>query len=283
MTVGATLVFAVLCLPLIGGFKGWGIGPLSRYLSAASSFAMALAVIWLGLSLKYRVDVRYGVVLWAFVPVSFVLIFVDGHRSVWLACAVVLLTLVMIGELRIERAWSWGVALSLAAIAALLAAQAVGLDPLRYFTSRAGAFVDPYGDRTSAWRAYVWRAQLVASWRTPLVGQGLGGYWSVYVPELNGTVTASPHSMYVQTLVKLGAVGLGLHRAVALGVFTTLKRALGRFDQLCGADRVLVVMAVAVVPASLAFQSVYAVEMGSMIWLGLGLAALAGRPERAAE
>ncbi len=32
MTVGATLVFAVLCLPLIGGFKGWGIGPLSRYL-----------------------------------------------------------------------------------------------------------------------------------------------------------------------------------------------------------------------------------------------------------
>ncbi len=89
--------------------------------------------------------------------------------------------------------------------------------------------------------------------------------------------------MYVQTLVKLGAVGLGLYLAVALGVFTTLKRALGRFDQLCGADRVLVVMAVAVVPASLAFQSVYAVEMGSMIWLGLGLAALAGRPERAAE
>ena len=43
------------------------------------------------------------------------------------------------------------------------------------------------------------------------MGEGFGGYWKIYIPELGQELDVSPHSLYVQTLVKTGVIGLGLY------------------------------------------------------------------------
>lgn len=106
----------------------------------------------------------------------------------------------------------------------------------------------------------------------PLFGQGFGGYWDVYVPELGARVITSPHSVYVQTLVKVGLVGL----ASLLAWFGVCIRLLAQVVVLRDGGNspqwVLVVMGLVAIAATLAYGSVYALDFWPLAWLGLGLA-----------
>lgn len=83
-------------------------------------------------------------------------------------------------------------------------------DALQASITYSATFVrDPTADVTAAWRLELWRQALASAREHPLIGQGLGGYWSNVDPN-GAPVNQMPHNGYLGVLVKLGGIGLGL-------------------------------------------------------------------------
>jgi len=273
---GASVPLVLAAIPVIGALKGWGIGAESRYLPASISLALLYGVAWMLIASRAGV-LRVPTFLIALMTIlGGVMVFVDSHRSVWLVLLVLVLAFLLLGELQLRRAWAWGLAtVSIIGVVAIVAMSG-GVDPLAYLSTRGGALVDPLSDPTSAWRIYLWQANLNELAASPFLGSGLGGFWNVYVPELAANVTVSPHSLFVQTAVKLGAVGLALYLWVSVTAARVLIKARSVADRLGASDRVLVVAGIAACAGSLAFHLTYSLEYAGLTWIGLGLAAAMG-------
>ncbi|MDZ4180165.1 MAG: O-antigen ligase family protein [Coriobacteriia bacterium] len=272
LLAGAPIIGVLLGLPLVASVFGWGFGAATRFYPSSVSLAILLASMFIYLSdSRYQSSPRillYGV----YALVGFVLI-KDAHRSVWLVAAVCLALLVNQREVKIARALPWVLGTLLTVVVAILAARSLGTETLAYLVERAGAFLNPAGDRSSYWRLSVWGAYVQPFLQSPLLGHGFGGYWEAYVPELGGRVVTSPHSMYVQTLVKTGLIGLG----VLLGWFVSVFRALSsglREQRISGTSRAVLMLGLLGVAASLAYGSVYPLDLWPLAWIGLALAEL---------
>ena len=203
-----------------------------------------------------------------------VLVLVDSHRSVWMSVGVIVLVMLGLRELALSRAWSWGLAALALMVVATVAAIEAGLDPVQYISTRASAFIDPAADRTSAWRLYVWQANLREYLAHPIVGEGFGAYWSAYVPQFDAVVDVSPHSIYVQTLVKAGAAGLLLYVA---SLVTAGRAMLSRVSGLRAsgtADWAFLAMGIASLFTAVLYQIPYALEWYTPVWIGLALSAV---------
>lgn len=268
---------AVLTLglvPLIGILKGWGLGPESRFLPSAASLGLVLG--WFALSLAVRSGVfRLSMTLvWVLALPLAGLVLVDGHRSVWLVTLAILLSLVLTREVGSVLTSGWVIpgtaVVGLIIVSVLLA----GATPAPHLAARAKAFTDPNMDATASWRQTQWQAQIRVWRQSPLEGQGFGGYWSAGTAY--GSSDVSPHNLYVQTLVKLGGVGLALLLAVAAAIAAVLTRELaelrrlGRRDEL---DYVLVLMGLVGLAAVLVYGVSYALDYYALLFVGLGLAA----------
>ena len=72
----------------------------------------------------------------------------------------------------------------------------------------------------------VWDSSIKSILEKPLFGQGFGGYWNIFVPELNTTFNLPPHNLYIHTVVKIGLIGLILYLIIILKIYKKLKRAL---------------------------------------------------------
>jgi hypothetical protein len=266
----------VLLLPVIGSAKGWSFGASSRFLFAAVSLGVWYGLLWVYLRWRDGLRIPPWIVVGLVVGLGTVEVLVDGHRSVWLAAAVTVLTLIWLGVFRGGRRWVT-VAIAVLLVAVVVGtAWSIGADPGAYVANRVMAFTNPTQDVTSFWRLGVWKAAIESAAGTQPVGLGLGGYWNLYVPELGGVVTVFPHNMYVMTVVKLGLVGLVLwfwliaEAAVAL-VSAWRARAGASPD-----DEVLLAMGLCALTSAVAYQIAYSVAAISLIWLGLGLAAALG-------
>ena len=261
----------ITALPVVVAAKGWDVGADSRFYPSAISLALLYSAIWFGISAT-RDRLRSGrVVSTAVLLLAGVFIVADSHRSVWLVAALSSLVLIRYGFIRLSRIWAWGLgaALGIGVVGVIVGLS--GVNVLEYVSTRASAFLNPTADATSYWRLVVWKAYLGPWLANPVLGQGFGAYWDIYVPEFGGRTTVFPHSLYVVTLVKLGASGL----AALLGWFYAAWRALAfRVRQQQGVMSISVplVMGVLGVVGSLAYGTVYHLEFWSLAWLGVGLA-----------
>jgi O-antigen ligase len=63
-------------------------------------------------------------------------------------------------------------------------------------------------DQTGNWRLLVQAVAVQEGLKTPVFGQGFGGYFSYYVESLGQVINYPPHSMYVYLFQKAGIIGL---------------------------------------------------------------------------
>lgn len=275
----APIVGAALMLPLVATEMGWGLRAVFRFYPASISLALLLATLWIQMADAGRFKPRM-LVYSAYVLVGLVIL-KDAHRSVWLVAAVSLLVLAFMHEVRLGRVLPWAIGVLLAVGTVGLAAVPARGEMLEYFGERGRAFLDPASDASSYWRLTVWRAYLRPFLQNPLFGHGFGGYWDVYVPELGARISTSPHSVYVQTLVKTGLTGMAALLGWFLTGLRTLQSAVGDV-QVSRSSRVVVVMGLLGVLASLTYGIVYALDPWPLAWVGLALAEIFHREPVAA-
>jgi O-antigen ligase len=272
-SVGLTLV----AVPIVGSMKGWGIGPASRFLP--SSVSLGLLYGWVTLLLAGERGVLRAP-RWLGRALSFpvaVMLLVDSHRSVWLTGLVLLAYFLVLGRIA-AGLFVKMVVLGATVVASVLAVTTLlGLDTLSYVESRGSAIINPSGDVTSSWRLDLWASNL-ARWREhPWIGEGFGGYYAGNA--LNGVVvTTGPHSLPVQTLVSMGAIGLILIMGSILVSGLILWKALGaqrsaRQDSL---DALMLELGLGILISAQVYWAVYAFDYYSCLWVGIALAVAFG-------
>jgi O-antigen ligase len=63
-------------------------------------------------------------------------------------------------------------------------------------------------DPTGYWRYVVQSSAILQGMETPIFGQGFGGYFQFYVPELNKIIEYPPHNMFIYIFLKSGVIGV---------------------------------------------------------------------------
>ena len=149
----------------------------------------------------------------------------------------------------------------------------------RYLSERLVAFTNPKADSTSFWRLAVWDASLNDFINSPLFGKGFGGYWHTFVPELNNVVSFSPHNLYIQTLVKIGLVGLFLYLIIVFKFYKKLRTNLVLLkdrikDAVSVTDVPIIIFSIVVLISSHIYYLVYSLDYFSMLYIGLGAASI---------
>ncbi len=275
----ASLIIPVLSVPLIGSLKGWSFGVDSRFFHASVSLGIVAGFLSLVLARRYKLVRFPGAFYWPISVLAILMVLVDGHRSVWLFTAVCFLTLLVWREVPWRPVLGFVIALiALSGVLIVFSSSSLVADFFDYVVQRNQAFLDPQLDPTARWRIGIWYTLLETIIQSPMLGEGFGGYWFIIVPGI-GEITSSPHSLYIQTLVKIGAIGLVLYMAIVVKVFSILKRALRRVEAMKG-DSVLVFIGLMVLLSAHAYYFVYAFEYYSCFFVGLGMAAVSGRHSR---
>jgi O-antigen ligase len=205
-------------------------------------------------------------------PILLFAIVIDQHRSVWLAFMVLLIGLVVTGDVPFGTKRNLGIGLlTIAAIFVFLTTDP-GTKLGSYLSLRAAAFTNPESDPNALWRLLLWEAHLARLKEFPIFGEGFGGYWQVFIPHFGTSVSVAPHSFYVQTLIKMGAVGMALYAAMALCIvkrFLTWIRAARKAGH---EETPLVLTALLVFIAGHFFYLTYSMDYYMWIYAGLGLA-----------
>jgi O-antigen ligase len=276
----ATLI-TLCCVPVIGLMKGWGVGPTSRFLPSVISLGLVLGWVAFYLAVRaggLRVSPR---VVWLLALPVAALVLVDGHRSVWLVTLVTPITLLLVGEFKLGHVSGRIVPVGAAIGLLFTMVIAAGVNPVPYVAARSQAFIAPDRDRTANWREVQWEAQLEVWRQHRLLGQGFGGYWTA--GKVYGGSGLAPHSLYVQTLAKIGVVGLTFLLGLVVSVAVLLTRAIVRFRRMGRRgelDYALVVMGVTALVAALVYGIGYPLDYYALLFVGLGVAAAVhGRPQ----
>ncbi len=270
-----SLFFTLACIPIIGMLKGWSVGFESRFLPSSISLGLVYGLLATYLGKKYGLLKLSNIYIWiASIPVG-VLVLIDSHRSVWIVIGVVLLSLICLKEIRLGKVFSWLVPLILAGIMVLLIVNSTGLDVVEYVKTRGAALVRPQEDRTGAWRIVQWEAQMSKFYSSPILGQGFGGYWGFSARE--GDIGISPHSLYVQTLVKIGIVGMLLYFIIVFKVLSALGHWIKTQRKSNNPEIAIVLAAFTILIAAHTFYTVYAFEYYTWLFVGLAVAVIRDR------
>lgn len=261
----------LLYIPVVGMLKGWSFGAEDRFLSASIYLGMVYGLTLIWLSNKYRyLKFSKKILIVSLFPFIFFFI-IDSHRSVWLATAVILGLLTYLNELKVRRYYKViPVILVLGAIL-IRSINDMGFDLSNYIEQRGSAFLNPEADATSNWRLIMWTAQLEKFAESPILGEGFGGYWTVVFP--NGQiVNISPHSYYVQTLVKVGIIGMALYLIIVFKLFRKLRIFLKKAKKKFNPEMPLIILGFCVLITMHVYYIVYSLEYYSLIYLGLAIA-----------
>ncbi|MBA4384899.1 MAG: hypothetical protein C0410_09190 [Anaerolinea sp.] len=243
------------------------MGPESRFFPAAISLGLVFGTIALFLAKKYRLFRLNPIFLFLITLPTLFLILVDSHRSVWVAAIVALLALIWLKEIKLPRLPLYILPLFFVVVIVWIVATHGGLNVFEYLLTRGSEIIAPEAQAgTAAWRLAQWGLQMQVFSGSPVTGIGFGGYW-----EVSGV---SPHNVYVQTLVKLGSIGLILYLAIALRIFFSMRSWIIRHRTFQTSDMAIVVVALVVLLTSHAFYGFYAFEEYSWLFIGLGIAAI---------
>jgi len=263
----------LLYIPVVGMMKGWTFGAEDRFLNSQIYLGMvySLTLIWLSNKYKY-LKFSNNIIIVSLIPFVFFFI-IDSHRSAWLAAAVMLGMLFYINELKVAKIIkAIPIILVLGAIV-IPSINDTGLHFTKYIEQRGSAFVDPSADPTSEWRLIMWTAQLEKFVKSPILGDGFGAYWTVVFSD--GTiVNISPHSYYVQTLVKVGIIGMILYIIIVFKLFSKLKIFLKKSKKKLNPEMPLIILGFCVLITMHIYYIIYSLEYYSLLYLGLAAAVM---------
>jgi hypothetical protein len=275
-----SLVFTLASVPIIGTLKGWVIrisGTYEdRFLPSYTTLGLVYGFTTLFLARKYRFIELSNASLWCTaLPVVF-MVYIDSHRSVWLVCSVIIFAFMIMKEIKVTKIWHWGIPLLILVVSVWFASEEAGLNPAQYIAARGIAFVSPEEDQTSAWRLAQWEVQISKFYSAPVAGEGFGGHFGV--SGLKGDVGIQPHNLYVQTLVKLGVVGMFFYLAVVFKLVSAFKRWAGNRSNAGNSEIGLVKAASVILIAAHAYYFAYALDYYTWLYVGLGIAVIRNSP-----
>jgi hypothetical protein len=235
--------------PVFGPISTSGPGGAGRPIDAATTFVVLMGA-YLAFQYRYR---------W-WVPVAFLgAVVTFQHRTVWLA-AIVGLAVLAFGS---ERRQLWRIAGgSMVVLISMAIASPAVLDSLTEPLDQAAAERGTY-----EWRVEGWKVSLEDQLRSPsawVFGRSMGTPWDRRFGEQ--TVTVSPHSLYVELLLRSGIVGLGSF----LMIYALIVRA-----GLLSEDRRLTTLSLAIVASQLVYAIPYKPDLLQGALIGLLAALLA--------
>jgi O-antigen ligase len=277
--IASSLFLPILCIPIIGYLKGWSVGVDSRFFPSSISLGLLYGVIALGLGKKYNLITINGVLYCSIIIAVGLLILFDSHRSVWLSTMAAVIMLFIMKEIPYRKIMTWSLLVTISvvvvyAVASKLLMLSSGITPVNLVFERGSDFVrfgEDYNN-TASWRVAQWKMQMQKFYAAPIAGVGFGGYWGL--SGESGDLGVSPHSLYVQTLVKLGIVGILLYIVIILKIFDRLRRAIVRYRAEADQEIGILITGLIILIAGHAFYAVYAFEYYSLLFIGLAVASL---------
>jgi hypothetical protein len=261
-----TIVWVSAGLAIIGFGKAVATGTIIRPNSAHVALSLALAAF---LMLIHRINriVLVGpildkVLLWLF----FAAAITAGHRTVWLA----------IGSGLLLAFWLYGrkqavIAKLLLVVFTTIAAMGMGIALFPETGARLGTYfqgiLDPQADSNASWRIEGWERNLnrLTQDGNLLFGEGFGTY---YGRGYEDVLLPSPHSGYIELMLKFGLSGLLLY---SLLVFKFLRKALAARKKLGpGPMRAWLETSILIFCAAHAFSSGYSFDPMMLIFFAVG-------------
>ncbi|MBW2569509.1 MAG: O-antigen ligase family protein [Deltaproteobacteria bacterium] len=277
--IAATLFFPIMCVPIIAHLKGWSVGAVSRFFPSSISLGLLYGVIALSVGQKYDLVRINGAIYWFMIASVGLLILLDTHRSVWLAATVTAITLSIMKEIPYRKIMTWLLLIIISGVIVYTVASkfimpSTGTTPVNFVLKRSSDIVkfSEGHKNTAAWRVAQWKMQMQKFYAAPIAGQGFGGYWGL--SGKLGDLGVSPHSLYVQTLVKLGIVGMFLYLIIVLKIFDKLRRIIARYKVEGDPEMAILITGLVVLIASHVFYTIYAFEYYSLLFIGLSVASL---------
>jgi O-antigen ligase len=279
LLIAFSLFIPISCIPIIGQLKGWSIGPEDRFFSSSISLGFLYGLLALALGKKYKVLGINNILYWFIIVFSGLMIIIDSHRSVWLATLAAGATLLWINEINYQKMMSNALIIIVSGIIIFFLAQQFIMLRLKtnlvdFVVERASELIkidESYKNNVS-WRMVQWKAQMAKFYASPIIGEGFGSYWGF--SGIKGDLGIQPHNFYVQTLVKLGIIGMLLYLIIMLKIFVKLKRILSKFKVKTHPAIPMLSIGLAILVASHAFFIAYSLEYYSLLFIGLSVSSL---------
>lgn len=277
------LVLPLLLLPVVGHLVGWSLGGklngTSRFYPSAADLGLLYAVV--ATYVFSRSNRRWRRLFHVIVVPALAFIVIDSNRSVWLVGIVIWLALIAVKRIKVQHFWRSGFVTALVLVAATAGLTVLGKDPLGSLLIRARALTNPGADPTASWRLEVWRSSIAQSRTHLLFGQGFGaakgvGHYFNFNLANGGAVTVIPHNMYLMTLYNLGLVGLLTYVALGAVLVAALIAAWRAASRSADAREIepILLMGLLAAIGTITYGIPYTFEEHSMLYLGLGLAAV---------
>jgi O-antigen ligase len=223
---------------------------------------------------------RINTVFFWFVIISLgFLIIIDSHRSVWLVSVAVGVTLFWIKEINYKKMMNHALIITFAGIIFFFLTQQFIMLRLQtnlvdFVVERASDLIkidESYNNNVS-WRMVQWKAQMAKFYASPIIGEGFGGYWGF--SGMRGDLGVQPHNLYVQTLVKLGIVGMLFYTIIIVKLFYRFKCSIEKCKIKGDSDIPILILGIIVLIVSHVFYVAYSFEYYSLLFIGLGVSSL---------
>jgi len=279
LLIVSSLFLPIIFIPIIGELKGWRIGPENRFFPASISLGLIYGLLALGLGKKYKIIKISKILYWFIIVFVGVMIIVDSHRSVWLVTVIVGVIIYRIKEINYSKKKNHVLIITFIGLITFMLAQQVLMtdmktDLIHFIIGRSSDLIkiDESYNNTASWRMVQWKTQMIKYYDSPIIGEGFGGYWGY--SGIQGDLGVSPHNMYVQTLVKLGTVGLVIYMIITAKIFVNIKRILTNNEIKNDPDISILIIGFVILVASHVFYIAYSFEYYSLLFIGLAIASL---------
>ena len=281
-SIFTSLIVTLLCIPIIGFLKSWDIQLLfdpinGRFLPSGLSLGLFYGLLGLIFGKKYGVFKLSSYKIFLIGVFSGIIIFTDGHRSVWLSIAIIFI-LLLIFKIQILRISFRLMIPVLIVIFFLLLINNYYWNIYSFISERMLAFTNPIQDPDANWRLINWSFQLGRFFHSPIIGEGFGGYWgfSLYKND----IFVMPHNLYIMILAKLGLIGLILYLGTNIKIFLKLKKALSNLEFENGKQTAIIILAFISLIGANIYAIAYPIDpLYSWIFIGLGLAIVLNKKE----
>ena len=285
LLIASSLFLPILCVPIIGELKGWHVGPDSRFFPSTISLGLLYGLIALGLSKKYKVLKIRSILYWLIIVSVSLIIIIDSHRSVWITALATGVTLFWIKEIKLRKIMNnafsgtfFIIIIFFLAHQLILVSLKTNLTDFTITRTQNLIKINEKYNNTAAWRVAQWKAQIPKFCASPIIGEGFGGYWGV--SGIQGDLGVSPHNLYIQTLVKLGTVGMLLYLIIVAKIFFKFKRTMTKYKIKDDSEMPILILGMVVLIAAHVFYIAYSFEYYSLLFVGLGLSSLQERKYR---
>ncbi|MBN1396970.1 MAG: O-antigen ligase family protein [Bacteroidetes bacterium] len=174
-----------------------------RYLGSDETFTLSAYAIFIlsNIIVKKRTEIKEVLTV---ILLIMIVIFTKNRAAPVSVCIGMLAVLLI--EKKIKYLFRSVMAISVTFIMLIIIFPSITGDLFKAFSG----VVQIEDDPTGYWRFVVQSSALLQGMETPIFGQGFGGYFEFYVPELDKVIEYPPHNMYIFLFLKSGLIGLSI-------------------------------------------------------------------------